>query len=222
MVSLDACASLGIFFRKKVHLFRFLTKHFLGINVLFTSHSSITHHLIPQYAANPVIATSLLSAAQFVKPEWLNELVRLGSLPVGSDPSNGSSLEQVFTLPPETKFRPTFATALPASLKVFKAWEPNEERVNMFRGYRFLFVGEKGREVEEMMTELVRRGGGEREVFSVDGGRQKLHRILAKGKAKLANMPENKKGLVLVADAKAIVTAVGSKEWEELVDEANE
>jgi hypothetical protein len=85
-----------------------------------------------------------------------------------------------------------------------------------------LFVGEKGREVEEMMTELVRRGGGEREVFSVDGGRQKLHRILAKGKAKLESISQNKKGLVLVADVKAITAAVGSKQWEALVDEAKE
>lgn len=221
MVSLDACASLGIFCTK-LNLPHFLTYHILGINVLFTSHPSITHHLIPQYAVNPATATSLLSAAQFVKPEWLNEIVRLGSLPVGGDSSNGSSLEQVFALPPETKFRPTFAAALPAPLKVFKVWEPNEERVGMFRGYRFLFVGEKGREVDEMMTELVRRGGGEREVCSVDGGPQKLHRLLAKGQAKLANVSESKKGLILVADATAITAAVGSKQWEALVNEAKE
>ena len=178
-------------------------------------------HIIP-FQSLLLTQPLLLSAAQFVKPEWLNELIQLGGLPISNDFSNSCSLEQVFALPPETKFRPTFAAALPAALKVFKAWEPNEERINMFSGYRFLFVGEKGREAEENMTELVRRGGGERDVFSVDGGRQKLHRVLAKGKAKLGNVTSNPKGLVLVADVKAMTVAVGSTQWAELADEANE
>jgi hypothetical protein len=155
-----------------------------------------------------------------VKPEWLNEIIRLGNLPINDNPSNGSSLEQVFALPPETKFRPTFGAALPTSLKVFKVWEPNEERMNMLRGYRFLFVGEKGREVEGAMTELVARGGGHWAAFNVASGRKEWHHVLAKEKAKHAKANEKQKGLVVVADPKAMAVAVGHDQWKELVDEA--
>ena len=155
-----------------------------------------------------------------MKPEWLSELIRLGNLPIHDDPSNGSSLEQVFALPAETKFRPTFGASLPTSLKVFKAWEPNEERINMFKGYRFLFVGEKGREVEGVMTELVTRGGGNWVAFNVASGRKEWHHVLAKEKAKHAKVVEKQKGLVVVADANAMKVAVGSEQWEELVVEA--
>jgi hypothetical protein len=184
------------------------------------SHPSVTHHLISQFLANHLITTSLLSAAQFVKPEWLHELVRLGNLPINDNPSNGSSLEQIFALPAETKFRPTFAAALPTSLKVFKAWEPNEERINMFRGCRFLFVGEKGREVDTAMTEMVSRGGGNWTAFNVAAGRKEWHHVVAKEKAKQGKSVEARKALVVVADAKAMQVAVGSERWQELVDEA--
>lgn len=189
-----------------------------GINVVHTSHASVTHHLIPQFLANAAIATSLVAAAQFVKPDWLHEVIRLGNLPMGDDPSNGSSLEQVFTLPAETKFRPTFSTALPASLKVFKAWEPNEERVNMFVGYKFLFVGEKDREAEGAMADLVARGGGERAKFNVSTGRHDWHHLLAKEKQK--QKTGNKKGLVIVADNKSMKIAIGSQQWDEFLEEA--
>jgi hypothetical protein len=105
-------------------------------------------------------------------------------------------------------------------LKVFKAWAPNEERVNMLRGYRFLFVGEKGREVEGAMTGLVTRGGGNWVAFNVASGRKEWHHLLAKEKAKQAKVSENQKGLVIVADAKAMKVAVGSEQWAELVNEA--
>jgi hypothetical protein len=102
-------------------------------------------------------------------------------------------------------------------LKVFKTWEPNEERINMLMGYRFLFVGEKGREAEGVMTELVTRGGGNWAAFNVASGRKEWHHVLAKEKAKLSGQ---RKALVVVADAKGMKTAVGSEQWEELVDEA--
>ena len=193
---------------------------FEGISLVYTPHSSVTHHLVSQFLVNPSIATSLLSAAQFVKLEWLIELIRLGNLPINDDPSNGSSLEQVFSLPAETKYRPTFGAALPTPLKVFKVWEPNEGRINMFRGYRFLFVGEKGREAEGAMTELVIRGGGNWVGFNVASGRKEWHHVLAKEKAKLVKISEGQKGVVIVADAKAMAVAVGSQQWGELVDEA--
>jgi hypothetical protein len=155
-----------------------------------------------------------------VKPEWLNELIRLGNLPINDDPSNGHSLEQVFSLPAESKFRPAFGAALPTSLNVFKAWEPNEERINMFRGYKFLFVGEKGREVDGSITELITRGGGNWAAFNVAAGRKEWHHVLAKENAKQARISEAQKGLVVVADVSSVSAAVGSEQWGELVVEA--
>lgn len=183
----------------------------LGINLVHTSHECVTHHLIPQFLAIAAIATSLVSAAQLVKPEWLHEVIRLGNLPIGDDPSNGSSLEQVCTLPAESKFRPAFSASLPSPLKSFKVWEPNEERVNMFIGYKFLFVGERGREAENSVTELVARGGGEGAKFNVSAGLQDWHRLLVKEQKK--QRTGDKKGLIVVADGKAMSVAIGSQEW---------
>jgi len=90
----------------------------------------------------------------------------------------------------------------------------------MLTGYRFLFVGEKGREAEGAMTELVTRGGGNWATFNVTSGRKGWHHVLAKEKAKHAKISERQKALVVVADAKAMTMAVGSEQWKELVDEA--
>lgn len=90
----------------------------------------------------------------------------------------------------------------------------------MFAGYRFLFVGEKGREVEGAMTELVTRGGGNWTAFNVTSGRKEWHHVLAKEKAKQTQTSAKQKGLVIVADAKPMKVAIGSEQWEELVQEA--
>lgn len=90
----------------------------------------------------------------------------------------------------------------------------------MLMGYRFLFVGEKGREAEGAMIELVTRGGGNWAAFNVASGRKEWHHSLAREKAKHARISVQPKALVVVADAKGLKTAVGSEQWEEFVDEA--
>ncbi|TFK51444.1 hypothetical protein OE88DRAFT_1680259 [Heliocybe sulcata] len=183
----------------------------LGISVVHTFNPDVTHHLTPSFSLTTHIATSLLCAAHLVKPEWLDEVIRLGELSLGPD-----SLEFNCTLPQETKYRPTFSPSLPPALKVFRVWEPSEDRLQLFRGYRFIFVGEKGREIPGDLRDLVSNGGGQYEAFSVDSGRARLHQVLAKGKQKVAGG----KGLVLVADEGNMVPAVGRDGWQELVEEA--
>jgi hypothetical protein len=130
-------------------------------------HPDVTHHLVPSYALTPAHMTSLLSAAQLVKPEWLSELLARSIL----DPQESTrALEHTFVLPPESKFHPGFATALPPTIKTFKTWEPNEARLNMLKGYRFVFVGEKGLEIPAEYRDLVKRGGAEYEAFTLSAG----------------------------------------------------
>lgn len=186
----------------------------LGVNVVITPDPQVTHHLISTYTANSLIAASLVSACQFVKPEWLHEVIRLGNLPVNNDLSDGVSLERVFALPPINKYRPSFSPTLPTSQKVFKVWEPNEERLNMFQGYRYLCVGEKGREIDGDLREVISRAGGQIETFDAHSGKVKWHKALARGQAK-----EGKK-LVVVGDKKSLQTAVGQGGWDELMSEA--
>lgn len=186
----------------------------IGVKVVQLPSPDVTHHLTQSLAITRPIVTSLLSAAQLVRQDWLTELIRVGS-PTEDNPKGTSQLELTFSLPPESKFRPTFSPALPPALKMFKTWEPNEERLNMLRGFRFIFVGEKGREVDGDLRELVGRGGGEYEGFPVSSGKAQWHRILSKGKAKT----EGKKGLVIVAEEDVMRAAVGDA-WDGLVDEA--
>lgn len=174
----------------------------------------VTHHLTSTYSATLSIATSLLSACQFVKPEWLHEIIRIGTLPRNNEPSTGISLEDNFSLPLISKFRPTFSSTLPPSQKLFKIWEPNEERLNMFQGYRFICAGEKAREIDTDLRDLLTRGGGTIETFDVQGGVSKLHKALTRGRAKEG------KGVVIVGDQKLIQTAVGDEGWNELLAEA--
>lgn len=185
----------------------------LGINVVHTFHPEVTHYLSPSFSLTVHMAYSLLHLARIVKSEWLEEAIRLGNLP----PTDDMSLEYTFALPQESKYRPAFSPSLPPPLKVFRVWEPNEERVQLFHGYRFLFVGEKGREMPGDLRDLVSGGGGQYEAFAVDSGRAKLHQVLAKGKQRIAN---NGKALVLVADEGNMIAAVGRDSWQELVDEA--
>lgn len=192
-VSLDACASLGI-------------------NVVPIPNPHVTHHLVSTYIVNPAIAVSLLSACQLVKPEWINEVVRLGSL--SADSSGGASLEHTFSLPPISKFRPSFSPSLLPEQKVFKVWEPNEERLDMLASYRFLCVGEKGRELESDLRDMIERGGAAFETFDVKAGKTKFHRALTRGQAK-----EGKRQIVL-AKGQGMQAAIGKGGWQELVEEA--
>ena len=130
-------------------------------------HPDVMHHLVPSYMLTLAHMTSLLSTAQLVKPEWLSELLAHFIL----DPQESTyALEHTFVLPPESKFHPGFAAALPPTFKTFKTWEPNKARLNMLKGYRFVFVGEKGLEIPAEYRDLVKRGGAEYEVFTLSTG----------------------------------------------------
>lgn len=84
--------------------------------------------------------------------------------------------------------------------------------------YRFIFVGETGREVGSEYRTLVERGGGELETFDVSAGVEKWSKTIEKGK-KWAT----KNGrLVLVADSELMEKAVGQKNWRIFVNEAME
>ncbi|TFY50617.1 hypothetical protein EVJ58_g10969 [Rhodofomes roseus] len=154
-----------------------------------TPHPDVTHHVSPTITLSPELALSLLSVATIVTPEWLADLLKAGRAEPG-----------------KPRFRP--------ALKQFMKWAPNEGRAGLFRGCRFIFVGEKGREVQEAMRELVKRGEGEYECYAVEGGRAGLRKVLSKGRAK-------GRILVLVGEEDALVPAVGKDGWQELVDEAN-
>lgn len=177
---------------------------------MLTPHPSVTHHLTSTYSLTPPIATSLLSAAHLVKPTWLTTLLHSGTSTDGPSP-----LEINFTLPRVADYRPDYSPSVPSTLRTPRTWEPNEARLKMFNDYRVIFVGEKGREVTLELRELVKRGGGEYECCSVEGGRKALHSVLAKGQGK-------GKRLVLIADEPAMGAAIGQDGWMELVRVAAE
>lgn len=179
-----------------------------------TLHTDVTHHLVPSYALTPAHMTSLLSAAQLVKPEWLTELIDLSILDPRESPR---ALEHTFALPSESKFRPGFVSDLAPTLKTIKTWEPNETRLNMLKGYRFVFVGEKGLEIPAGYRDLVKRGGAEYEAFTVSVGVVRWRKALVRTKA----LAEEKNGkAVPVADGDAMELAVGAEVWEEMVSVA--
>ena len=181
-----------------------------GVHVVRTLHPDITHHLVPSHAVTPAHMTSLLSAAHLVKPEWLSELLDLSILDAHESPR---ALEHTFVLPPEGRFRPGFAAALPSALKTLRSWEPNEARLNMLKGYRFVFAGEKGLEVPAGYREVVKRGGAEYEAFSLNAGVVRWRKALMRAKA-LAE--EKNAKVVLVADGGAMELAIGADEWDEI------
>lgn len=155
--------------------------------------------------------TSLLSAAQLVKPEWLAELIALSTL----DPQESTrALEHNFSLPPESKFRPGFAGALSQTYKTLKTWQPNEARLNMLKGYRFVFVGEKGVEIPAGYRDLVKRGGAEYESFTVSSGVVRWRKALSRAKT-LAEERNAKVSPVADLDAMELVTGV--EEWKEFI-----
>ncbi|KAI0282399.1 hypothetical protein BC826DRAFT_1190684 [Russula brevipes] len=181
----------------------------LGVDVVRTPHLDITHHLVPSYALTPPTSPPS-SAAQLVKPEWLTELLTLSDLNLRESPR---ALEHMFALPPESKFRPSFAAALPLALRTFKMWESNETRLHMLKGYRFVFVGKKGLEIPAGYRDLVKRGGAEYEAFTVDVGSVRWRKALLRAEA----LAEERNGKVVpVADAGAIELVVGAEECEKI------
>ncbi|KAF8966816.1 hypothetical protein BDZ97DRAFT_1985838 [Flammula alnicola] len=194
-IPIDACASLGI-------------------KLVYTPHTEITHHLISHYVANLSTATSLLSLSRFVKPEWLREVLRLGNLPRHNEEATGTSLEDHFILPLESKFRPSFSPSLLPSQKKFEIWEPNEERVNLFNACRFICLHEKVREVDGEIKEAIHRGGGTLETFDIHSGVSKFNRALTRSQAK-----EGKK-TVVVGDPDLMQAAIGSEDWGQFLAEA--
>lgn len=196
----------------------------IGISLVVVPHASVTHHLTPTISLTPQIASSLLTLAHFVRPDWLTTLLTQGVSPHVTqatqvdDPSpteRPSRLEASFALPRLADYKPDFSPAIPSSMRSMKIWEPDEARLNFFAGKRFIFVGEKGREVSLDLRDVIKRGGAEYECYAVEGGRSGLHAVLAKGKGK-------GKPLVLVADEHAMGIAVGQPQWMELVKEASQ
>ncbi|KAI0667354.1 hypothetical protein C8Q78DRAFT_1052581 [Trametes maxima] len=181
----------------------------LGIHIVPTLRPEVTHHLTPTYGLTPSIATSLVSLATLVRPEWLTTILDAGR----AEPGELSALEDTFVLPSTSKFRPAFTPALPPRAKKFDAWLPDEARVGLFRGHRFVFAGDKGAEAPAALRELVRRAEGEYECVAVQGGRERVHQVLAKAQAREVEV-------VLVADRYACVPVIGEDGWRELVEEA--
>lgn len=83
--------------------------------------------------------------------------------------------------------------------------------------YKFIFVGEAGREASSEYQTLVERGRGELEVFDVAAGVEKWGKAIEKGK-KWATKQHGR--LVLVADSEVMEAAAGKKAWKAFVNEA--
>lgn len=190
----------------------------VGITTLASSHDLLTHHLTSKYEVTTPVMTSLLCAAQLVKPEWLQELVRLGTTPVEDDSFGLTLLEKSFIPPLESKYRPAFGPSLPPVLRSFKHWEPNEERLSLLRGFRFILPSEDG-EVDAELRELVVRGGADYEGFNLKAGLTKWRQIIAKGKRRVEELRVGK-GLVILAKDNVIQRAVEEETWKEMVADA--
>ncbi|KAI0791343.1 hypothetical protein C8Q75DRAFT_757839 [Abortiporus biennis] len=180
----------------------------LGISAVLNPHENVTHHLTSTYSLTPSIASSLISSAHLVKPDWLTTI-----LEDNESASEPSPLERNFSLPRVVDFHPNYSLSIPSTLKAVRVWEPDEARMHMFKEFRVIFVGQKGREISSDYRTLVKRGDAEYECCSVDGGKKALHTVLAKGKGK-------SKKLVLVADEQAMGLAIGEDDWMEFVREA--
>ncbi|KAF9242787.1 hypothetical protein BU15DRAFT_43327 [Melanogaster broomeanus] len=189
----------------------------MGISVLTSASSLATHHLTPKYELTIPSTTSLLSATQLVKVEWLHELIRLGSMPDDTHPLKLTPLEHFFNPPLESKYRPVFSPALSPSLKSFKFWEPNEERLHLLKGYRFVLLGDSDGEVDRDMRELITRGEGEYEGFPMTAGQAKWRQMLAKANRKLEEVGLK---VVIVARERIVQVTVGSVKWQEMVADA--
>lgn len=190
----------------------------LGISVVTTTHALVTHHITSKYEFTIPLATSLLSAVQLVKVEWLQECIRLGTTEDDTNPFKSTPLEQAFVLPLESKFRPAFSPGLPSTFKSFKFWEPNEERLNFLNGYRFVLLANKNGEVDGDTRELCLRGGGEYDGFPMTSGHAKWRQMLAKAKRKKEEVGMN---VVIVTDDRAIQMTVGPTKWQEMATDAH-
>jgi hypothetical protein len=186
----------------------------VGLKLVHTPDTEVTHHITTHYTADLPCSISLLSLCQFVKPEWLQEVIRLGMLPRGIDQSTGVPLEDHFLLPHENKYRPDFGTNLLPAQKALNIWAPNEERVNLFRTCRFICLHEKITTTDTELREVLRRGGGLLENFDIHHGIQKFRRALSRSQAK-----EGKKTIV-VGDLDSMQLAIGGDSWKEFVTEA--
>ena len=181
---------------------------------MYIPHAEITHHLTTQYAANLTTATSLLALSKFVKPEWLQEVIRLGKLPKNNEEATGVCLEDHFVLPQESKFRPGYSPSLLQAQKNFGLWEPNEERVKLFHPCRFICLQEKPTDLDSDIRETIHRGGGTLETFDIHSGIPKFHKALTRSQAK-----EGKK-TVVVGDPDHMQTAVGEDTYAQFVTES--
>lgn len=179
-----------------------------------TPRPEITHHLTSTLSTSTPIATALLTLAHIVRPEWLNEVLHLGSTSSSAD--GPSALESDFRLPAVSQYVPASASTLPPLLKSPMVWEPNQQRSGMLKGWRFVFVGEKGREVDAETRTLVERGGGEYEVFDVSTGKSRWNQSLSRNKRKVDS--EGGKGISVVADTETLQIAVGNA-WEGILEE---
>src|SRR5260221_487971 len=135
------------------HALRFSPSLPLGVHVVQVLHADIMHHLVPSYTLTPAHMTSLLSTTQLIKPKWLTELISLSALNLCK---SLHALEHTFALPSKSKFCPGFASDLASVLKMIKMWELNETRLNMLKGYHFVFVGDKGLEVPAGYQDLIK------------------------------------------------------------------
>lgn len=179
-------------------------------------HHLATHHITSKYEFTPSLATSLLSAAQLVKVEWLQEYIRLGTTSDESNPFQLTALEQTFVPPQETKYRPTFAPTLPPPLRSFKFWEPSEERLNFLNDYRFVLLANKDGELDSDTRGLVLRGGAEYDGFCMASGHSKWRQMLAKAKRK-----KEEAGIkVVIISNQRVIPIVGADKWQEMVADA--
>lgn len=82
----------------------------------------------------------------------------------------------------------------------------------MFKGLRFLCIGEKFKEVSTEMKVLLKRGGGEVELFNIHDGKGKLRALLTRWKG-------SKMSSIAIADSQTMLAAVGEDGWREIVNE---
>ncbi|KAJ3712490.1 hypothetical protein C8R42DRAFT_615611 [Lentinula raphanica] len=176
----------------------------LGINVVSTPHPAVDYHITALYTPTPEIGTSLLTRSNFVKLEWLEEIIELCSKPDSYD----------YVSPPLAKYRPAFSPSLDPKHKKFSVWEPAQKRFDLFRDHRFLCVAEKEKDIDSTLRAFIARGSGAIETFCASSGLSKWREALTRGTAKDAT-------LVLVADRDTIVAAVGESCWQELCEEAS-
>ncbi|KAI5122259.1 hypothetical protein M0805_007123 [Coniferiporia weirii] len=185
----------------------------LGIKIVSTPRPEITHHLTQLLDTTQAIATSLLNSTHLVRPDWLTELLHLGETAASADLP--SVLETDFRLPAEKQHRPSFSPSLPAPLKSYTLWEVSDVRMGLLKGWRLVFIGEKGRELDIETRTLVERGQGEYEAFDVDGGATRLRQAIARNKRKSGT--EAWKGISIIGNPETLKVAAGDL-WDAMQD----